>query len=233
MDGLLSFFARTGLLPHAYCVSGNPALLWSGVGSDLLIAGAYFSIPLAIMHFVRRRGEREHNALAWLFSAFIFACGITHVMDVWTVWQPDYGAQVLAKGVTAALSIVTAVALWPLIPRALAIPSVTQLRSAIGALETDPDTRSGDSVYGGRIAHSVAGIYSIGASYLKEKNDSKDFRKEEGFDVWLRPLSKIELMGTSTYNAESKNWMQHQYHAALGPFAWLRLNADASKTWYK
>jgi hypothetical protein len=40
-------------------------------------------------------------------------------------------------------------------------------------------------------------------------------------------------MGTSTYNAESKNWMQHQYHVGLGPFAWLRLNADASKTWYK
>ena len=100
-------------------------------------------------------------------------------------------------------------------------------------LETDPDTRSGDSVYGGRIAHSVAGIYTIGAAYLMEKNDSKDFRKEEGIDVWLRPVSKLELMGTSTYNAESKNWMQHQYHAALGPFAWLRLNLDASKTWYK
>ena len=100
-------------------------------------------------------------------------------------------------------------------------------------IETDQDTRSGDSVYGGRIAHSLSGIYTIGVSYLNEKNDSKDFRKEEGIDVWLRPVSKLELMGTSSYNAESKNWMQHQYHAALGPFAWLRLNLDASKTWYK
>ena len=100
-------------------------------------------------------------------------------------------------------------------------------------LETDQDTRTGDSVYGGRIAHSIAGIYTIGASYLKEKNDSRDFRKEEGFDIWLRPISKIEIMGTSTYNGSSKNWMQHQYHAGLGPFAWLRLNLDASKTWYK
>jgi hypothetical protein len=40
-------------------------------------------------------------------------------------------------------------------------------------------------------------------------------------------------MGASSYNGSSKNWMQHQYHAALGPFAWLRLNLDASKTWYK
>ena len=46
-------------------------------------------------------------------------------------------------------------------------------------------------------------------------------------------MSKLELMGTSSYNAESKDWMQHQYHATLGPFAWLRLNLDASKTWYK
>jgi len=100
-------------------------------------------------------------------------------------------------------------------------------------LETEQDTRSGDSVYGGRIAHSVAGVYTIGVAYLQEKNDSKDFRKEEGLDVWIRPVSKLELMGTSNYNAESKNWMQHQYHAALGPFAWLRLNLDTSKTWYK
>lgn len=100
-------------------------------------------------------------------------------------------------------------------------------------LETGLDTRSGDSVYGGRIAHSVSGIYTIGAAYLKEKNDGKDFRKEEGIDVWLRPMSRLELMGVSSYNAESKNWMQHQYHAMLGPFAWLRLNLDASKTWYK
>jgi len=70
-------------------------------------------------------------------------------------------------------------------------------------------------------------------SYLKEKNDGKDFRKEEGLDLWIRPLSKLELMGTSSYNAETKNWMQHQYHAAVGPFAWFRLNLDASKTWYK
>ena len=100
-------------------------------------------------------------------------------------------------------------------------------------VETDGDTRSGDSVYGGRVSQGSPGIYTLGVSYLKEKNDGKDFRKEEGLDLWIRPLSKLEIMGTSSYNAESKNWMQHQYHAAVGPFAWFRLNLDYSKTWYK
>jgi hypothetical protein len=107
--------------------------------------------------------------------------------------------------------------------------------SAFGGipLETDQDTRSGDSVYGGRIGQGVPGIYTIGASYLKEKNDSKDYRKEEGFDIWLRPVGKLELMGTSAYNAETKNWMQHQYYLMLGPLAMVRVNLEASKTWYK
>jgi hypothetical protein len=100
-------------------------------------------------------------------------------------------------------------------------------------VETDGDTRSGDSVYGGRVSQGLPGIYTLGVSYLQEKNDSKDFRKEEGIDIWIRPLSKLELMGSSSYNAETKNWMQHQYHAMVGPFGWLRLNLDASKTWYK
>jgi hypothetical protein len=100
-------------------------------------------------------------------------------------------------------------------------------------VETDGDTRSGDSAYGGRVSQGLPGIYTLGASYLQEKNNSKDFRKEEGLDLWIRPFSKLDIMGTSAYNAESKNWMQHQYHATIGPFAWLRLNLDASKTWYK
>src|SRR5512143_2568203 len=40
--------------------------------------------------------------------------------------------------------------------------------AAYGGLpvETDGDTRSGDSVYGGRISHGMPGIYTVGVSYL-------------------------------------------------------------------
>jgi hypothetical protein len=100
-------------------------------------------------------------------------------------------------------------------------------------VETDNDTRSGDSIYGGRLSQGLPGIYTLGVSYLQEKNNSLDFRKEEGIDAWIRPFGKLELMGSSSYNAETKNWMQHQYHATVGPFSWFRLNLDVSKTWYK
>ena len=113
MNSLTSFFGRNGFLPHGYCFTWTPGLLWTMVVSKLVIAAAYLSIPVAILSSVRGRGEPSNNKVAWLFSAFILACGITHLMSVWTVWQPDYGWQAVSKAVTAVISLITAVALWP------------------------------------------------------------------------------------------------------------------------
>ncbi len=141
MDSLASFFARNGLLPHAVCLTGSLGLLWGMVIADAVIAAAYFSIPLAILRYLRQRGPQPGTWVAGLFSAFIFACGLTHLLDIWTVWQPDYGALVLAKAGTAVLSIATAATLWLLLPRALKIPSVGQLQAAITALEAEVGRR--------------------------------------------------------------------------------------------
>jgi len=139
---LTAFFGRSGLLPHGYCITWSPTLLWSMVGADAAIAAAYFSIPLAILRFVRLRGTAPgHPWLAGLFSAFIFACGVTHLLDIWTLWRPDYGVQVLGKLVTAAVSMGTAVVVWPLVPRLLKLPTVDQLQGAIAALEAEVGRR--------------------------------------------------------------------------------------------
>lgn len=86
-------------------------------------------------------------------------------------------------------------------------------------VETNFDDRSGDSVYGGRISHSVEDLYRIGLSYLKEKNNSTDFRKEEGVDLWFRPINKVELVGESFYNALTSEWMKQSYYLTLGQFS--------------
>jgi PAS domain S-box-containing protein len=141
MDTLTSFLGRNSFLPHGYCFTWSPGLLWSMVSADAVTAGAYFSIPVAMLSYVRRRPEPTANWLAWMFSAFIFACGVTHVMDIWTIWQPDYGLQALSKVVTAAISMVTAIALSPLIPRALKIPSVQRLQTVISELKAEVGRR--------------------------------------------------------------------------------------------
>jgi hypothetical protein len=67
MEFLISVFSRSGFLPHGYCFNWTPGLLWTMVGADALIAAAYFSIPVAILSFVRQRGEPA--SIAWRCSS--------------------------------------------------------------------------------------------------------------------------------------------------------------------
>jgi PAS domain S-box-containing protein len=131
MNALSNLLGREGFLPHGYCFTWEPTLLWTMVVSDAFIAAAYFSIPMALLFFIRRRKDVSLRNVALLFSLFIFSCGATHAIDIWTVWQPVYDLQAATKVTTAASSVVTAVVMWLLMPKALAIPSARQLNDVI------------------------------------------------------------------------------------------------------
>ncbi|HEX9391324.1 MAG TPA: PAS domain S-box protein [Usitatibacteraceae bacterium] len=197
MDTLTSLLGRGGYLPHGYCFTWTPGLLWSMVGADAIIAMAYFSIPLAMVSFVRKRADTAMNWVMWLFIAFIFACGITHVMDIWTIWQPDYALQTLTKMITAAISLVTAVALWPLIPKALKIPSVTQLQSVIGSLETEIQKRRSAEEHLIDVQQSLAvTLSSIGAGFIATDRNGRVTR--------MNAVAE-QVMGWSQAEAQGQN----------------------------
>ena len=134
---LLYLFGAAAFVPHGYCLLWRPDLVAMHAVSDSLIALAYFSIPAAIFAFVRRRPDFRQHRIAMLFILFIMLCGITHVIGVWTLWQPVYGLQGLVKVLTAAVSLITAVALWPLLPKLLALPSPALLAEKAERLEAE------------------------------------------------------------------------------------------------
>lgn len=98
--------------------------------SDLLIALAYYSIPIILVYFVHKRKDLPFNWIFLLFSTFIIACGTTHIMEVWTLWHPIYWVSGLIKAITALVSVYTAIELIPLVPQALALPSPAILETA-------------------------------------------------------------------------------------------------------
>jgi len=106
-------------------------LVWLHLGSDAVIALAYYSIPITLFYFVRKRHDLPFSGIFLLFSAFIVACGTTHVMDIWTLWYPTYWVSGFIKAVTACISIFTAVYLVLSVPQALALPSPAQLQTQI------------------------------------------------------------------------------------------------------
>jgi signal transduction histidine kinase len=135
LDAMQSLFDSTSLAPHGICLLWRPELIWLHVVSDTIIAISYFSIPFVLALFVTKRSDVAFGWVFWAFAIFILACGTTHVLGIWTLFYPDYGLEGLVKAITAAASLITAIGLLPLLPKALAIPSPAQLRDANEALQ--------------------------------------------------------------------------------------------------
>jgi two-component sensor histidine kinase len=121
-------------IPHGHCYLWLPALVWFHLVTDALIAMAYYVMPIILIAFVRKRSDLPFHWMFLLFGAFIIACGTTHVMNVWNVWYPTYWLSGGIKAGTAAVSLVTASLLVPLVPKALALPSPAQLEALNGQL---------------------------------------------------------------------------------------------------
>ncbi|MEZ5930981.1 MAG: PAS domain S-box protein [Alphaproteobacteria bacterium] len=136
MPSILDYlFNAASFMPHGYCLLWRPDLVAMHGVADALTALAYFSIPMAIHMVIRRRSDLQYTWLAWLFISFISLCGLTHVIGLMTLWQPVYGLEGLVKLATAGVSVVTAILVWPLLPKALAFPSPVLLRETNEHLE--------------------------------------------------------------------------------------------------
>jgi diguanylate cyclase (GGDEF)-like protein/PAS domain S-box-containing protein len=122
--------STSNFMPHGACYLWLPSILWLHVISDTLIALAYYSIPFALFYFVKKRIDLAYRWVFVLFAAFIFLCGTTHLISIWTIWHPDYWLDGLIKLATALVSIVTASLIWPLIPKLLRLPSPQALQNS-------------------------------------------------------------------------------------------------------
>src|SRR3984893_8488015 len=135
LSSLFQLLSVQNYIPHGVCLLWQPGLLWLHVLSDATIAIAYFTIPFALVYLISRREDLAFRGIFLLSGAFILACGTTHVMGVVTLWYPAYWLDGMVKLFTAVISIGTAVAMWRIMPEALALPSTAQLEQANRRLE--------------------------------------------------------------------------------------------------
>src|SRR6202790_411354 len=127
----LSHWATSeGLMPRGFCYQWKPALIWLHAVSDFLIAVSYFSIPLALVRLARRKHNLPFDWMFVCFGIFIAACGITHLLEVATLWITAYWLSGGVKAITAAASLSTGALLVRFSPKILSIPSPEELRVA-------------------------------------------------------------------------------------------------------
>ncbi|MEH2165634.1 MAG: EAL domain-containing protein [Nostoc sp.] len=132
-----SLFGYKQFIPHGHCYLWKPELVGFHIVSDSLIALSYYSIPITLLYFVRKRRDLPFNWIFRLFATFIVICGTTHLMEIWTLWYPTYCLSGCLKAITAIVSLYTACELIRLIPKALALPSSAQLEAANRELERE------------------------------------------------------------------------------------------------
>jgi len=136
MQVLIDYFGVKDLIPHGYCLSWSPALLWTHVISDLLIMLAYYSIPLTLVYFIRQRKDVPYSRMVAMFAGFIVACGTMHLLAIITIWIPLYWLDALFKSFTAIISVATALLIIKVIPHALSMPSSAQLQDEMQQRKT-------------------------------------------------------------------------------------------------
>lgn len=130
LELLRKLLATNSFIPHGHCYLWKSELLSLHIVSDLLIALAYYSIPIALLYFIHQRRDVPFRWMFLLFGAFMISCGTSHVMEVWTLWHPNYWLSGFIKAIAAFMSCYTAVKLVGLIPKALALPSSADLEAA-------------------------------------------------------------------------------------------------------
>ncbi len=130
IDTLTNVFDRAGLMPHGVCFAWRPELVFAHAGADLIITVAYLLIPLALLKLVRARDDIQMGWVLYTFAAFILLCGVTHAVNMYVLWEPNYAFQALVKLATAVVSIATAYLIWQLLPALKGLPSLNQLRDS-------------------------------------------------------------------------------------------------------
>jgi signal transduction histidine kinase len=123
LEQVFEFFSKLFLAeswpPRWHCGRWTDFHGWLYIISDLAIWAAYFAIPFFLFRFVTKKKDIPLPFVFWLFVAFIFLCGLTHLADAAMFYWPAYRLNGLIRFITALSSWGTVIALFKIFPHAL------------------------------------------------------------------------------------------------------------------
>jgi hypothetical protein len=132
-----------------------------------------------LVHFVRRRRDVPFHGMFWMFGAFIVLCGTTHLREVVVSYEPIYRLARLVKVATALVSLATAAALVPILPRALALRSPEELGREVAARrQAEEALRRANADLESRVRERTAELAQTNAALLAEVEERKRLEGE-------------------------------------------------------
>ena len=175
------------------CTS-RTGLGWLLMGTDLAIACAYFAIPLTMAIVLSQRKDDIPYPWLWgLFVVFIVACGLTHLVHVWSAASGyEYlSAQVTINFLCAAASVGTAAAFAFILPQIKDLPSPKRQRAELEKLVSQR-TQEKDRLIQ-EINHRIGNQLQILSSLVSI--EARRSTSEETLSILKRLKDTLDKMG--------------------------------------
>lgn len=105
-------------LPHRFCYLAQPWLIWTNAPADLAIFLSYVVLfqSLFLLAWLVRSQLRPYLWIFLAFGLFILTCGLTHLMEIVTIWWPLYPLATSVKIMCALVSVPTAIVFQRRVP---------------------------------------------------------------------------------------------------------------------
>jgi signal transduction histidine kinase len=105
-------------LPHRFCYLAQPWLIWTNAPADMAIFLSYVVLfeSLFLLAWLVRSQLRPYLWIFLAFGLFILTCGLTHFMEVVTIWWPLYPLSTSVKILCALASVPTAIVFQRKVP---------------------------------------------------------------------------------------------------------------------
>jgi hypothetical protein len=196
-----------------WCTSDS-TLMWTVIGSDLAIALAYFAIPLTMAVVLRHRSEDIPYPWLWvLFVTFIVACGLTHIVHVWSALSASQNLW-LHAGIgmfTALASVGTAIAFATALPQIKLLPSPRQQRAQLEQAVAERTAEKDKLIR--EINHRIGNQLQILSSIVNvERRRAKD---TESLDLLDRFKRELDTMAKNHATLSSADYLRHDAPAAV------------------
>jgi signal transduction histidine kinase len=117
-----SWLSGIDFLPRGTCYLWKGNIILLHTLADGLIAAAYFTIPVLLLAMVHKRKRTSIGWMFWVFAASFLLSGISQVLNILTIWQPEYNVEAAVKFATGVSWLLAAAGLLKAIPQFLAMP---------------------------------------------------------------------------------------------------------------
>ncbi|UYY59465.1 response regulator [Sphingomonas sp. S2-65] len=140
MSGFLA--AGSAMEDVAASAAGEPALTWAALAADAVTGLCFLAMLGALFALSRRRSDLPLGWPFWCIAKFLMASGLMHLVAAWSPWRPMPMLETAFQIIAASFGVATAVTLWALLPRALALPrpgALAEAQAQLAAVGTERD----------------------------------------------------------------------------------------------